>query len=182
MKRALRLSLLLCLAAGMVFAAEGHEGGESSLELWKWANFLLLAAGLGYLMVKGLPPIFAERSRAILKDMEESQKTRQDAEARAAEVDRRLAGLEAEIASLRASSKRESEAETQRIAAHTVGEIAKVQANSEREIAAAAKAARADLKRYTAELAVGLAEKKIRDRMTPGTEDGLVRGFVRDLK
>jgi hypothetical protein len=29
---------------------------------------------------------------------------------------------------------------------------------------------------------MGLAEQKIRARMTPETEDALVRGFVRDLK
>jgi hypothetical protein len=38
------------------------------------------------------------------------------------------------------------------------------------------------LKRYAAELAIGLAEQKIRARMTPETQDALVRGFVRDLK
>ena len=39
-----------------------------------------------------------------------------------------------------------------------------------------------DLQRYTAELAVGLAEQKVRARMTPATEDSLVQGFVRNLK
>ena len=39
-----------------------------------------------------------------------------------------------------------------------------------------------ELKRYCAELAMELAEKKIRARMTPETQDALVRGFVRDLK
>jgi F-type H+-transporting ATPase subunit b len=183
MRRATNFVLLLCLAAGLSFA-EGTDGGEDqgSLQMWKWANFLVLAGGLGYLMAKTLPALFAERSRSIVKDMAESEKIRKDAEARAAEVDRRLAGLEAEIAALRADSKNQSEAETQRLASHTAAEIAKVQAHSEREIAAAGKAARMDLRRYAAELAVDLAEKKIRARMTPATQDGLVRGFVRDLK
>jgi hypothetical protein len=38
------------------------------------------------------------------------------------------------------------------------------------------------LKRYAAGLAIDLAERKIRARMTPAIEDGLVRIFVRDLK
>jgi len=29
---------------------------------------------------------------------------------------------------------------------------------------------------------MGLAEQKVRARMTPGTQDGLVDSFVRDLK
>ena len=39
-----------------------------------------------------------------------------------------------------------------------------------------------DLKRYAAEIALRLAEEKIRTRMTPDTEDRLVRGFVKNLE
>jgi len=182
MRRAAHFALLFALAAGLSFA-EGKESAEKEkLQLWKWANFLVLAGGLMYLAGKMVPPIYAARTQSILKDMSESQKIRADAEARAAEVERRLAGLQAEIAVLRAESQRESQAETQRLASHTAAEIAKIQAQSEREIAAAGKAARTELKRYAAGLAVDLAEKKIRARMTPATEDGLVRNFVRDLQ
>ena len=45
----------------------------------------------------------------------------------------------------------------------------------------AAKAARAELKRHSAELAVALAERLIRARMTTATQDELVREFVRGL-
>jgi F0F1-type ATP synthase membrane subunit b/b' len=181
MRRTAQLGLWICLAAGVCFA-EGTEGGDSALTFWKWANFLVLAGGLMYLAGKMIPPIFAARSQAILKDMSDSDKIRQDAEARAAEVDRRLAGLEAEIAALRADSQRESQAETERLASYTAAEIAKIQTNSEQEIGAAGKAARAELKRYAAGLAIHLAEQKVRARMTPAAEDGLVRGFVRDLQ
>lgn len=181
MKRTGRFALLFCLAASFAFA-EGSEGGDSHLQMWKWANFLVLAGALGYLMAKMLPPLFASRSQAITKDMAESRKIRQDAEVRAADVERRLASLEAEIAALRAESQKETAAETERLASHTASEIAKIQAQSERDIAAAGKAARTDLKRYAAGLAIDLAEQKIRARMTPATEDRLVRGFVRDLK
>jgi F0F1-type ATP synthase membrane subunit b/b' len=181
MKRVVRFALLLSLAAGLALA-EGKEAGDGNVQMWKWANFLVLAGGLGYLVVKMVPPMFAERSRSILKDMLDSGKIRQDAETRAADVERRLAGLEAEIARLRADSQSESQAETQRLASHTAAEIAKIQAQSQQEIGAAGKAARADLKRYAAKLAIDLAEQKIRARMTPAAEDGLVRGFVRDLQ
>ena len=65
---------------------------------------------------------------------------------------------------------------------HTAAEIAKIQAHSEQEIASAGKAARMELKRYAAELAVELAEQKVRARMTPDAQDALVQGFVRNLK
>jgi F-type H+-transporting ATPase subunit b len=154
--------------------AQEQDGGEStSTKMWKWANFLVLAGGLGYLIGKNAPSFFAARSEQIGKDM---------AEARAAEVDRRLANLGAEIASLRAHAQEEAEAESQRLAHHRAAEIAKIQAHAEQEIVSAGKFARLELKRYAAELAIGLAEQKIRARMTPETQDALVRGFVRDLK
>jgi F-type H+-transporting ATPase subunit b len=181
MKRALRFALLISLAAGLALA-EGKEAVDSTLPLWKWANFLLLAGGLLYLIGKMVPPMYAARSQEILKDMSESARIRQDAEARAADVARRLAGLEAEIAALRADSQRESQTETERLANYTAAEIAKIRAQSEQDICAAGKAARMDLKRYAAKLAIELAERKISARMTPAAEDGLVRSFVRDLQ
>jgi F0F1-type ATP synthase membrane subunit b/b' len=179
MKRFATLALVVCFTAAPIFAEEKEEGG---LQIWKWANFLVLAGGLGYLIGKKGGPFFAARSVKIRQDMIDAGDVRQDAEARAAEVDRRLANLEAEIAALRADSGKEEEAETGRFGRHTAAEIAKTQAQAEQEIAAAGKAARLELKRYCADLAVGLAEQKIRARMTPETEDELVRGFIRDLK
>ena len=181
MKRARQFALLFCLAAGLAFA-EGKEGGESNLELWKWANFLVLAGALGYLAMKALPPLFAARTAAITKDMVESQRIRQEADARAADVDRRLAAIEVEIAALRTESKEETAAEGKRLAEHTAAEIVRIEAQAEREISDAGKTARKDLQRYAATLAIDLATQKIRSRMTPATEDRLVRGFVRDLK
>src|SRR5437660_4570266 len=110
--------------------------------------------------------------------MAEAAKERQAAEERAAEVDRRLANLEAEIASLRAHAQEEAEAETQRLAQHTAAEIARIQARAEQEIVSAGKAARLELKRHAAELAIALADQKIRARMTPETQDALVPRFV----
>jgi F-type H+-transporting ATPase subunit b len=179
MKRLGTLALVVGFTAAPIFA-EDQEGG--SLQIWKWANFVVLAGGIGYLVGKKGGPFFAARSVKIHKDMVEAGEVRKDAEARAAEVERRLANLEAEIAALRAESQKEDVAETGRFGRHTAAEIVKTQAHAEQEIAAAGKAARMELKRYCAELAVGLAEEKIRARMTPDTQAALVRGFVRDLK
>jgi F-type H+-transporting ATPase subunit b len=188
----------LCLPAHVAFAQEKKESlaekadeagnkahaaeEEGSMDIWKWANFLILAGGLGYLIGKNAGPFFAARSASIREDMEKSMAQRKDAEARAADVDRRLANLEADIAALRAEGDRDSRTEAERMEQHTAAEIAKIQEHSEREIASAGKAARMELKRYAAELAVELAEQKVRARMTADTQDALVQGFVRNLK
>jgi F-type H+-transporting ATPase subunit b len=179
MRRMVRLALLLCLAGGMAFA-EGSEG--SDVQMWKWANFLLLAAALGYGLMKGLPPLFASRTAAITKDMNDSRRVREDAEAVVANVEKRLATIETEIAALRAESKGETSSEAERLAKLTATEIARVQSQATREIGDAGKDAQMELKRFASGLAIDLAAQKIRARMTPATEDRLVRTFVRDLK
>ncbi|HUB80431.1 MAG TPA: ATP synthase F0 subunit B [Bryobacteraceae bacterium] len=181
MKRACRVLLLFCLTSAWAFA-EGAEGGEDSLAVWKWANFLLLAIGLGYLMVKLLPPLFVSRTEAITRDMVESGKIRQDADARAADVERRLAAIDVEIAALKTESREETAAEADRQGQHIAAEIARIQAQAEREISDAGKTAQKELRRYAAGLSIELAAQKIRGRMTPATEDRLVRGFVRELQ
>ncbi|HLH17397.1 MAG TPA: ATP synthase F0 subunit B [Bryobacteraceae bacterium] len=163
-------------------AEKPGEGEHGGLIAWKWVNFAVLALGIGWVVKKNAGPFFAARTLKIRKDMIEADDLRKQAEARAAEVDQRLANLEGEIAALRAESAREAEAETERLSRWTAAEIAKVQAHAEAEIASAGKAARMELKRYSAELAIRIAEQKIRARMTPEVQDSLVAGFMRHLE
>jgi F-type H+-transporting ATPase subunit b len=163
-------------------ASEPAEGEHAGMAAWKWANFAVLAGVLGWAVKKNAGPFFAARTRKIKEAMLEADDLRAQSEARAAEVERRLANLEADIADLRANSAREAEAETARLSRVTAAEIAKIQAQSEQEIAGAVKAARLELKRYSAELAISLAEQKIRARLTPETKDALISGFVHNLE
>lgn len=185
----MRLLLGIVLACGMAVAQEhapaaehggGHKQGPS--EVWKWVNFGILALGLGYLIGKNAGPFFENRTREIKRDLLESAAARKAAEARAAEVEQRIANLEVEIAALRAEAERESSGEAGRMSQQIAADIAKIQTHAEQEIVSAGKAARMDLKRYSARLAVDLAEDKVRNRMNPDVQAGLVRSFVDNLK
>jgi len=170
-------------------AAREHEGKPEKEESFaerhemelKIANFLILVGILGYFIGKNAGPFFAARSAGIRKDLDESLRQSQDAQARAAEVERRISNLEADIAALKAESEAEMRAEAELMKQRTAEEVAKIQAHAEQEIASAGKAARMELKRHAAELAVSLAEQKVRARMTPETQDALVQGFVQKL-
>src|SRR5664279_3255748 len=123
----MRLLAVVTVALGLAFPgsaglAQEPQGGEKKagvekeqsfaekyeLEL-KWANFLLLAGVLGYFIGKNAGPFFAARSAGIRQDMDESLRQRQQAEAKAADVDRRLADLEEDIAALRGHSETEAQ-------------------------------------------------------------------------
>jgi F-type H+-transporting ATPase subunit b len=188
-KRRIGVTLLAFgLSAATLFAQEERhaEKGASGLNpvtetVLLWANFAILAIGLGYLIKKYGGPFFASRSERIQREIVEAAKVRQDAEARSAEVDRRLASLQADLAALRGESRKELESLERHTTSKASAEITRIQSNAEQEIAAAGKAARLELKRYSAELAVHLAGEKIQARMTPAVQDALVRDFVTEL-
>jgi F0F1-type ATP synthase membrane subunit b/b' len=157
------------------------EQKEDSLMIWKVANFVMLAAGLGYLMRKHLPPFFHSRTTEIQKDITEAQQQKQAADKRAAEVEAKLATLGAEIEKFRTQAKSEMEQEGARIRQETAVQIAKLQKQAEAEIESSGKSASRELSAYAAQLSLDLAEQRIRTRLDGPTEAGLVDDFVKEL-
>ncbi len=180
MTRSSRWAALLLVFSSICFAEEGKTA-EPDMTAWKWANFAILAAGIGYLLVKQVAPFFAARSAEIRKGIEEAQKLRAQAEARAAAMDAKLSKLSAEVEAMRKAAQGEAAQEDDRIRRETERELAKIEANADHEISSALKAAQIELKRYSAQLAVELAGRKVRERMTRGDQDELVRKFVTEL-
>ena len=189
MKRCL---LIAFFALGTAFAQEHAEKTETAEHktsepegpgaIWKWANFVILAVGIGYVIAKQLPPRFASRKTEIQQGIVEAQKMKQDAERRAAEMDARLAALGADIEKFRVQSGAEMRQEGERIAQETAAQIKRIEAQAAVEIDTAGKTARRQLKEYAAELALGLAEERLRARMDSATESTLVTNFVHDLE
>lgn len=176
------VSVALALAAEPASSheAEGNEHNDHTT-LWKTLNFAILAGGVGYFVKKHGANFFRNRTETIQRDIAEAARTREKAEARAVEMDRRMANLEAEIADLRRSWREEMAAEETRLKAATEQMLARIQANAEHEIASAVTHARKELRTYSAELALGLAREKIRRRMTPEVADRLVNSFVSEV-
>lgn len=187
------LLVLICgltLAAG-VWAQEGehasakegehatqeHEEGEKYLG-WKWANFAILAVVLGYMMSKALPPFFQSRTAEIQKGITEAAALKADAEKRAADMERRLASMHVEIEQIRSEVRAAMAKEGERIRVDTEQHMARVQAQGEQEVAALVKHATLQLKAHSAQLALKLAEERIRSRMTAESQGALVNQFV----
>ena len=98
MKRFVLVPAADAFGASCLMLAQESAAPEAKTEhkseagvIWKWANFVILAAGLGYLMKKHLPPMFRERTTEIQKDIARSawrsKKTRKQ---RAASADARV--------------------------------------------------------------------------------------------
>jgi len=119
---------------------EAHEEAPIPNEIWwKWANFAILVGVLGWLVSKNAGPFFRSRSESIAAGIAEATKTREDAEARAAEIERKVSNLTAEVEQLRRQAHEEIAREGERVRAETEAQIRKVQAQAQAEIASAAK-------------------------------------------
>jgi F-type H+-transporting ATPase subunit b len=178
-----KILLALMLATAM-FAQERQEGEpltKDEMIVWKWANFVILAAGAAYLLSKHLPSYFKSRTGEIQKDITEAQASKQAADKRAAEMDARLNSLAADIENFRAQSRIEMEREAARIRQETAHQIEKLQKQAEQEIESAGTLATRELHAYAAKLSLDLAEQRIRTRLDAATEAGLVDDFTKDL-
>jgi F-type H+-transporting ATPase subunit b len=178
---------MAALAAGL-FAQEhgaaagshGEDHGDPFLT-WKIINFLILGSGLGYLALKLGGPFFRSRGEEIRQAIAESSKVREEAEARAAAIEQRISNLDAELVQLREESRQEMAREEGRIQADTARQVAKLEENTTQEVAQLTRRAEQELQDYAAKLAVDLAEKKVKTRLTPMVHGSLVRRFVDDL-
>lgn len=160
-----------------VAATETSEPGM----IWRWANFAILVVGLGYLIGKAAPAYFRARQNEIENALAEASKEIKDADAKAANLSVRFSGIQSEVETLRKSARAEMAAEGERIRSETERYLQRIQDQTTQEIALMARAARDELRKYSAGLAVDLAEQRLRSRMSPAAQESLVDSFVGDL-
>jgi len=158
--------------------AEEHD----PLLMWKWINFGILVLGLGYLIGKAAPPLFAKRRQEIEQALVDAARVKQESDAQAAAIDQRFAGLQKEIEDLRLNAGGEIAKESERLGRETEQHLAKIQEQAVQEIALMTRGAREELRRYSAGLALDLAEQRLQSRVTKPEQDALAQGFVRDLR
>ena len=169
---------------GKTEAAEGGEAGHEAEEpsiVWKWINFGILAIALSVIISKTVPKALANRSANIQKEITEAQQIKRDAEARAAQMEARLKALGADIETFRKEASAEMQLEGERIRLETASHIKKIEQQAAAEVEAAGKTATRELRQYSAELALKLAEEKIRARLDASSESALVDSFVTEL-
>jgi F-type H+-transporting ATPase subunit b len=183
-------ALVLTTVPGCAFAQDAeHRVGESSgsgeekpgMELWKWANFAILAGILGYLISRNMGPMLVTRSQQIEEGLAAGERAKAEADARAAAVSAKLSGLGDAISAMRADARMELEREGARLKRDTVAELTRIQQNAAFEIESATKLARLSVQRYAAKMAIDLAEQKVRARMSGDVQSALIQNFLGEI-
>ncbi len=145
---------------------------------WNFNFFLML----GVIIWKGGPLLkdaLQSRSRSIRRAIEEAQRLAEDAAKRLAEVEKRWAQLDTEIAVIQEHAETQMNSEEQILRARTAGDICRIMEYSQSEIDRAAQRARHELKAFAADLSVSLARESI--QINKRTDEELVKGFIDGL-
>jgi F-type H+-transporting ATPase subunit b len=186
MRRAILTPALTLALAFVAFSQENSlnpsaETGDPWI-IWKWVNFAILVGGLGYLIGKAAPPYFQGRTNEIQGALKEAAREIKEAEMKAADLDRRFSGIQSEVGHLRDEARTVMSAEAGRIQAETERHLKRIQDQTAQEITLMARIARDELRKYSAGLALDLAEQRVKSRITADTQAGLVDGFLQDLR
>ena len=142
-------------------------------------NFVVLAALMGWILVRALPKRFRDRTSSIQKRLVDARAATEEAAARLNRVEGRLADLDAQIAGLKAQAEGDFAVEETRVRAAIEDERKKILAAAEQEISAATAQARRQIQQYAAELAVDQAAKKL--VVSAETDRLLVQEFANRL-
>jgi F0F1-type ATP synthase membrane subunit b/b' len=152
------------------------------LEAWKFLNlFIFIVLLILALRWMGLGEAFRARRESIQRDLMRAQEERNAALAKLEEVEARLSRLDSEVTNIRTQSAKEAADERERIRVATEAEIEKLREQSRREIESAGKAARQDLREFTAEQSVRLAEEIIRHDMRAEDDARLINLEIEEL-
>ena len=152
-------------------------------ELWKFVNLAIFVTVLVIALRKffGVPEMFRNRKETIKAELEKARTERDAALAKLKEVEERLASLDSQVAAIKERSMTEAREERERIARSTQDEIAKLTAQAQREIENAGVVAKTDLRRFTAEQSVRLAEEMIKRDIRPDDDARLFKRGIEEM-
>ena len=175
--------LALIITNVLLALAEPRWWDYPGFELWKFVNLTVFVVVMVYILTRKakLGEVFNARRESIKRELARAQQERDAALAKLKEVEERLGLLDTELANIKENSVREAQEERERIAQSTQTEITKLGEQAAREIETAGKTARKELRRYTAEQSVRLAEEIVRREIKPEDDARLIASNIEDL-
>lgn len=150
--------------SGVALAAgDGGHALDVGAELKKIgvhaANFLLFVGLVVFMVRRPLKDFLANRRLAVARELDESARLKDEAQDAHADVERRVANMDAQLAEMMEAARKECEVEGQRARQRAEEAAAGIAAAAERTIAEEIDKARHDLRQETVELAVEMARE-----------------------
>jgi F-type H+-transporting ATPase subunit b len=172
----LGLILAMMLSEG---AAEGaHHGGGLVEMAARLFNFAILAGTLVYFLKSPIAKHLSDRGTQIRSDLVKAADMRATAAAQLAAIEQKMAALPGELDALRKTGAEEVAVEEARIRTIADTERARLLDQARREIDARLKLAERELLARTADLAVGIAAKRVKATITAEDQARLVDQYL----
>jgi F-type H+-transporting ATPase subunit b len=158
-----------------------HYLSVPGFEAWKFLNLAIFGYIMYRLLKKPLSSAFKTKREEIRAELIKAEEEKQAALSALTSAEAKLAALENEKASILERAAQEAEAEKQRIAEQTDADVARTRTQTEGEIARLTQLARIELRRFSAEESVRLAEEKLRAQINPETDSRLVKAGIQSI-
>lgn len=150
-------------------------------EAWKFLNLAIFTAILIYLLKKPLSQAFRDKREVIRAELIKAEQEKQAALEKLTLAEAKLTSLETDKKSVLEQARQEAGAESSRLAEQADIEIQKLRQQTEGEIARIGQIARNDLRRFSAQESVRLAEEKLRSRIDGTSDSQLVRASINEI-
>jgi F-type H+-transporting ATPase subunit b len=144
-------------------------------------NFGILVAGYYLLGRRPIAVALQNRRDSISKEIEEAQRMKREAEARAKIYQAKLEKLEDEVRIAREALVRAGEAERDRIVAEAEAKAERMRKEAQFLVEQEVKQIHQDLLRDTLEAAIASAEELLKTRVTPADQERLAEDYLADL-
>lgn len=144
-------------------------------------NFVLLIAMYVWLGKKPISEALKSRRAGVAKEIEEAQRMRQEAEARALVYQKKLEHLEEELKETRASLVEAGKGDRDRIVREAEEKAARMEKDALFLIEQEMKQLRVDLMREAVGVAVATAEELLKKRVTPVDQERLAEDYLAEL-
>ena len=176
---------LMALLTGLVYASSGEHHADSGVLLkdflWRVFDFAIVVGILVYFLTKPLKKGLSGRREEIQNALSEADRIKQEAEAKFAEYDQKLATANAEIAEISAAIKREGEKEKEKIIASAKEMAIKIEQDAEKAAALEIAKARNELQSEAVRLAVELAEELLKKNFTSEDDTRLIDEYMQKV-
>jgi F-type H+-transporting ATPase subunit b len=171
----------ICQLKSINWASGSPLGNKQSAYLYSAINFLILIGIYWYFGRKPIAEALATRRANVAKEIEEAQRMKDEAEARAKQYQAKLASLEQELATARQALVDAGRGEKERIVKEAEEKAARMKKDAEFLIDQELKQMRQDLWRDTVALAVGTAEELLKKRITQADQERIAEDYLADL-
>ncbi|MDP2278168.1 MAG: F0F1 ATP synthase subunit B, partial [Nitrospirota bacterium] len=161
--------ILYLASAAVVHASGGEEGSAGAVAkdyLWKIINFGILFFIIFKFGKKPLQDFLKKRTELIEKSLKEAKEAKELAQKALAEVEERLKARDREIGEIVSSAKESGEKEKARLIEEGGRMKEKILEQARTNIAYEIKRAKETIKEEAAAIAIELAEKKLKEKLT----------------